>query len=265
MAAATYHQIWWPPHDEPVYLDGHLPRWDEQAGGYVDPGSGDPLPTWGEALDAIGEDDLPAHVVRFGTQVRADGITAGSGHVGRMIGYLTKYLTKSLDSCHEATTDAQRRHVDRLAEALRYEPCSPTCSNWLRFGVQPRNARPGLAPGRCRGKAHKRATLGFGGRRVLVSRCWSGKSLDDHRADRRAWVAARLASLGRNLPDPAGSVWMPARPGEAGVPRREYLIMRAIADRARWRSELAAYDPPSEEPGTRVVVGRMPGAVGEAA
>jgi len=50
---------------------------------------------------------------------------------------------------------AQRAHADRLAEALRYEPCSPACANWLRFGIQPKNARPGLIPGACKGKAHR--------------------------------------------------------------------------------------------------------------
>jgi hypothetical protein len=75
----------------------------------------------------------------------------------------------------------------RLAEALRYEPCSPRCANWLRYGIQPKNARPGLVPGACKGKAHRREYLGYPGRRVLVSRKWSGKTLADHRADRKTW------------------------------------------------------------------------------
>jgi len=102
VAAATYHQVWWPPTDQPVYMpDGPtLPAWDEQAGGYVDPTTGAELLSWEEALDAIGPDDEPAHVVRFGPQIRADGVTANSATAGRLIGYLTKYLTKSLDGCH---------------------------------------------------------------------------------------------------------------------------------------------------------------------
>ncbi|HUK68946.1 MAG TPA: replication initiator [Streptosporangiaceae bacterium] len=66
-----------------------------------------------------------------------------------MRGYLTKYLTKQVADCHLPETDAQRAHADRLAEALRYEPCSPTCANWLRYGIQPKNPRPGLVPGAC--------------------------------------------------------------------------------------------------------------------
>src|SRR5690606_303845 len=43
--AGTYHQVWWPSFDEPVYVE-ELPVWDVQAGGYVDPTSGELLPTW---------------------------------------------------------------------------------------------------------------------------------------------------------------------------------------------------------------------------
>jgi hypothetical protein len=34
----------------------------------------------------------------------------------------------------------------------------------------------------------------YGGRRVLVSRKWSGKTLADHKADRRAWTSATRAT-----------------------------------------------------------------------
>jgi len=264
VAAATYHQVWWPATDRPVYTpDGPgLPVWDEQAGGYLDPTTGADLASWDEALDAIGPDDEPAHVVRFGPQIRADGVTANSDTAGRLIGYLTKYLAKALDTCHTIDTDRQRAHVDRLAAALRYEPCSPSCANWLLHGIAPKNARPGLVPGRCKGKAHKRETLGFGGRRVLVSRKWSGKTLTDHKADRVAFVREQLQALGRQ-PD-AGSpaeqtagddtdstdlprvVWELVRPGDLDAPRRAHLILHAIANRQRWRAQLG---PPAEAAG----------------
>ncbi|WP_242606220.1 replication initiator [Protofrankia symbiont of Coriaria ruscifolia] len=246
VAAATYHQVWWPSCDRPVYSPDRLPVWDDQDGGYRDPDTGVLLSTWDEALDAIGEDVEPAHVVRFGVQVRADGVTANNSNTGRLIGYLTKYLTKSLDTCHAVDTDAQRNHVDRLADALRYEPCSPGCANWLLYGVQPKNPRAGLVPGRCRGKAHRRETLGFGGRRVLVSRKWSGKTLADHREDRKTWVRQQLAVLGHpgdsdtvsGTPDQV--VWQLLRPGDPATPRREHLLLRAVADRHRWRAQLDA-------------------------
>src|SRR5690606_22104328 len=80
VVAATYHQLWWPPHDEPIYTGDHLPLWDEPTGGYCDPTSGVPLPTWDEALDQLDAepDAEPAHVVRFGRQLDMQGIIAGS-------------------------------------------------------------------------------------------------------------------------------------------------------------------------------------------
>ncbi|MQA17717.1 MAG: replication initiation protein, partial [Pseudonocardiaceae bacterium] len=48
VARATYHQVWWPSFDQPVYTGSVLPTWDERQGGYVDPYSGQPLRTWDE-------------------------------------------------------------------------------------------------------------------------------------------------------------------------------------------------------------------------
>ncbi|MFD1072670.1 replication initiator [Longispora fulva] len=69
-------------------------------------------------------------------------------------------------------------------------------AEWLLYGIAPKNAGPTLRPGHCRGKVHQRQTLGFTGRRVLISRQWSNKTLTDHRDDNRAWVRALL-----ELPD----------------------------------------------------------------
>jgi len=107
--------------------------------------------------------------------------SAGLKDAARCIGYLTKHL----GDCHQAETPAQQAHVDRMADALTSEPCSPTCANWLLYGIEPRNPRPGLTPGHRKGKAHRREHLGYAGRRVLVSRKWSGKTLADHRGDRK--------------------------------------------------------------------------------
>ena len=147
--AATYHQVWWPDTSTVKYAEGdELPVWDEGTGHYFDPATGEVLPSWDQALDEL--DDEPHHVARFGEQFKADGVLAGSKDAARCIGYLTKYLTKQVADCHHLETDAQRAHAARLAEALRFQPCSPTCANWLRYGIRPKNARPGLVPGRCR-------------------------------------------------------------------------------------------------------------------
>jgi hypothetical protein len=76
--AATYHQIWWPSTETVKYDGGHLPVWDEHTGTYLDLGTGEILPTWDEALDAIGDGDEPRHVARFGPRFDAQGVLAGS-------------------------------------------------------------------------------------------------------------------------------------------------------------------------------------------
>ena len=234
--AATYHQVWWP--DTGVkYRDGdQLPVWHDQVGGYVDPATGEVLPTWDEALDAISAYDLPWHVARFGDRFDAQGVLAGSPDAARCIGYLTKYLTKQVGGCHQATTSAQQDHAARLAEALRYQPCSPRCANWLRYGIQPKNARPGLAPGRCKGKAHDADHLGYAGRRVLVSRKWSGKTLADHRADRKEWL---LRTLGVSATDPAQYAWEPVAPSDPDHMEHARRMLHVVADRLRWQTALA--------------------------
>jgi integrase len=166
VAAATYHQVWWPAVDQVAYHGDRLPEWDEQARTYVDPGTRAPLPTWDEALDQVDADDQaePVHVARFGEQLDIKGVLGGTPEADKLIGYLTKYLTKSVDACHVPDTDRQLAHLERFWSELRYTPCSPRCANWLRYGVQPKKARPGQRPGHCKARVHQRPTLGMGGR-----------------------------------------------------------------------------------------------------
>jgi hypothetical protein len=233
--AATYHQVWWPATEEVRFAGDVLPMWDEDSGNYVDPTSGEVLQTWDDALDEIGPADQPRHVARFGPRFDAQGVLAGSKDANRCIGYLTKYLTKQVAECHVPETAAQQAHADRLAKALRYEPCSPTCANWLRFGIQPKNSRPGLIPGACKGKAHRPEHCGYAGRRVLVSRKWSGKTLADHRADRKAWL---VQTLGLEVPDPARYTWAQVTPSDPDYLPPEQRLLHVVADRARWKAAL---------------------------
>jgi hypothetical protein len=107
VAAATYHQVWWPPADRPCYDPQHPPRWDETAGGFVDPDTGGLLPSWGQALDALdaNPDARPVHVARFGVQIHAQGVLAGTPDAERCVGYITKYdsaaelVTRRRDRC----------------------------------------------------------------------------------------------------------------------------------------------------------------------
>ena len=232
---ATYHQVWWPPTSRVKHDDGDLPVWHEASGSYLDPATGEFLPTWDQALDAIGDHDQPLHVARFGERFDAQGVLAGSKDAARCIGYLTKYLTKHVANCHQAHTGAQQAHAERLADALRYEPCSPTCANWLRYGIQPKNCREGMRPGWCKGKAHRREYLGYAGRRVLISRKWSGKTLADHRADRKAWL---LQTLGIPKADPARYTWEPVTPGDPDHMSRARRLLHLIAERIQWMAAL---------------------------
>jgi hypothetical protein len=233
--AATYHQVWWPSTDVVRFEGAERPVWDENTAAYLDPATGEVLPTWDQALDAIGDQDEPLHVARFGDRFDAQGVLAGSKDANRCIGYVTKYLTKNVAECHHAETDAQVLHADRLADALRYEPCSPTCANWLRYGIQPKNPKQGLRPGACKGKAHRREYLGYAGRRVLVSRKWSGKTLSDHRADRKNWLTQML-----DLPatEPARYAWEPVNPGDHDHMPVARRLLHVVADRIRWQQAL---------------------------
>jgi hypothetical protein len=261
---ATYHQVWWPHAAVVRYApDDVQPVWDGDAGGYVDPHSGQALPTWEQALNTL-DTDLdtdpgrgPEHVVRFGDQVNMQGVLAGTPLADKLIGYLSKYLTKSVAECHRATTDTAVEHQRRLWQELRYTPCSPRCVNWLAYGVQPKDARQAMSAGYCRAKVHQLDTLGLGGRRVLVSRQWSGKTLADHRYDQRAWVRALLkntlniddelddttraqVTAAREGGSPAPIAWELARPGDPDVPDLSRRLLRAISTSIRHREAIAA-------------------------
>lgn len=244
VVAATYLQLWWPSFDWPVYVH-RIPVWDGE--GYVDGDTGEVLPTWDQALDRLAADPdaKPAHVMRFGRQVDMAGIIAPSEDADRAVRYLTKYLTKAVADTHtdpDSEPDpAIEANADRLYDELRYLPCSERCANWLRYGVQPDQAGPGLAPGRCASKAHDREHLGLGGRRVLVSRQWSGKRLAEHKADRATVVREALLVAGIVAPETErlaaavtladGSprfVWTDTRPDARTYAR---VLLASIAER----------------------------------
>jgi hypothetical protein len=243
ITAATYHQVWWPAHDQVAYTDERLPVWDTRAKAFTDPDTGRPLPTFDQACGDLIE---PSHVVRFGAQVHVKGILGGTEEAGRHVGYLTKYLTKSVGQAaglDEHATDAHRDHAHRLHAELSITPCSPRCAVWLLYGVQPQGARHSMTPGRCRGKAHKPEHLGIAGRRVLVSRKWSNKTLDDHRAERGAFVRQLLQAAGiqpAHGPDDGPYQWERPAPTDPDIPPGPVLLLRAVAERQRWKAEYAA-------------------------
>jgi hypothetical protein len=54
------HQVWWPDTSTVKYDGDELPVWDEGNGNYLDPATGEVLPSWDQALDELG--DEPHHV-----------------------------------------------------------------------------------------------------------------------------------------------------------------------------------------------------------
>src|SRR6185437_12900405 len=67
----------------------------------------------------------------------------------------------------------------------------------LRHPAQERPARPD--PGSVQGQGPRCRSPWLRGRRVLVSRKWSGKTLADHRADRKAWLLGTEPRFVRRL------------------------------------------------------------------
>ena len=112
------------------------------------------------------------------------------------------------------------------------------------LALAPGAAHGRLQAGRRKGKVHQRATLGIGGRRILVSRDWSGKTLADHRADARAWVRNLLGvSTGADDADPgqpATYAWELARPDDPDIPPLQHRLLRALSQRAQWKAALLA-------------------------
>lgn len=257
VATATYQQVWWPPFVDVIHDQEYLPEWHEDLG-YVDIESGTPLPTWDQALDELDTDphEPAAHTLRLGRQLDIQGIIAEENDADRRVAYLTKYLAKSFGDAfgdQDELSARQHAHRDRLQRELRWLPCSSRCANWLRYGVQPEAATAGLVPGHCTGKAHDHLHLGCGGRRVLVSRKWTGKTLTDHRGDRAEVVRQTLLAAGVESPEIDRMATHVVR--DDGAPRFQWrtwnaheaspvvyraVLTRSIVERLRWQREYEA-------------------------
>lgn len=83
--------------------------------------------------------------------------------------------------------------------------------------------------------------LGLGGRRVLVSRQWSGKTLADHRADNHTWVRTLLGNQttsDNQDTDPRRYTWELAKPGDPDLPPLGHRLLRTISERIQQRVQL---------------------------
>lgn len=239
VTAATFRNIWWPHFDTPVYSDTNMPVWDYAAGTFVDPRTRKPLTYWDDALAVMDTvDDLePAHTLKFGGQSKAVQILGGSEEMHTKVRYLTKYLTKSIGEVLETDSTRVAVHYDRLHAELQQTPCSDRCAVWLRYGIVPKGANEKTQPGKCKGNAHRRDTLGLPGRRCLNSGKWSGKTVPDHKADRLDFVRQELARVGILTPDTSHLRITPVGPGDKDAPPRSHLVMALVAARINQRAQ----------------------------
>ena len=110
-----------------------------------------------------------------------------------------------------------------------------------------------MVPGSCPAKAHDEFHLGCGGRRVLVSRLWTGKTLQLHRADRAEVVRQVLLAAGIEAPEidrlsvqakcadgTQRFEWRVFDPLDSTVPIYRQVMTRAISERMRWKAEYEA-------------------------
>ena len=117
-------------------------------------------------------------------------------------------------------------------------------------------------PGWCGSKAHDRENLGLGGRRVLVSRQWSGKTLAEHSADRATVVREALAAAGivapeadrlaadRTLPDGTPRfVWTDTDPDDTTYVA---VIAASLRQARAWRTQYAGTPRPVAARATRL-------------
>jgi hypothetical protein len=80
-----------------------------------------------DSYGKVGEDGTPTDPAGYDYQRAARDAIHFPALFDRLIQNLRRYLGYDVQYCHQASTDAQLAHAARLAEALRYEPCSPSC------------------------------------------------------------------------------------------------------------------------------------------
>ena len=222
-------------HPAVKYCGDQQPVWDEATGTYLDPATGEVLPAWDQALDAIGADDEPWHVARFGDRFDAQGVLSGSKDAGRCIGYLTKYLTKQVADCHQAQTDAQRVHAGKAGRGAAIAAVLAAVRELAPLRHPAKNARPGLVPAAARARPTMPITSATPG-----AGSWSPAS-----GPARPWPTT--APTGESGCRPRSVFRQPTRPSTPGNPshptdpdhmEHTRRLLHAVADRARWQAAL---------------------------
>ena len=211
---------------------------------YVDPDTGAPAPTWEQALDEIDDDPTPPRRTSSASARRSTSRASSPAPTAdKALRYLAKYLTKAVGEMPR-TRHRRRRRARRPPRrgaalgALLASPARTGCST----ASHPRTrSRAWSRPLPRQGPRARH--LGYGGRRCLVSRKWSGKNLNDHRDDRRAHVLKRPRRLGATAehdtddPDLTRYAWQLIGPNDPDQPDRLELLLRSIHQRRRWREQ----------------------------
>jgi hypothetical protein len=105
----------------------------------------------------------------------------------------------------------QHAYAGHLADALRYEPCSPTCANWLRYGITPKNPREACVPD---GVPATPTAANTSAKPDAAS--WSpadgpARPSPTTAPTAKPWL---MSTLGITEPDPSRYTWEPVTPGD---------------------------------------------------
>ena len=231
--AATYHQVWWPDTSTVRYHDDELPVWHEASGNYLDPATGEVLPTWDEALDAIGAEDEPQHVARFGAAVRRPGRhrrVPRRQPVHRLPDQVPDQARRRLPPGHDTTpsTSTPTGWPTRCGTSRARRPARTGCAT----ASSPRTPGRACGPGTARARptaANTSATPG--------AASWSPASGRARRwpitaPTARTWL---METLGLPATDPARYTWEPVTPGDLDHMPTAQRLLHVVADRKRWQ------------------------------
>ena len=234
--AATYHQVWWPDPPRSSTATGRAARVGRASRRLPRPGHRGSAADLGRGAGchqrrgrAVACGPVRGPVRRPGRARRIQ----GRQPVHRLPDQVPHQAGRRLPPGQTPTRSTTTRHgwPMRCGTSRARRGARTGCGT----ASSPRTPVLAWSPGRCKGKAHDADHLGYAGRRVLVSRKWSGKTLADHRADRKDWL---LRTLGVSATDPARYAWEPVAPSDPDHMDHARRLLHAVADRARWQAAL---------------------------
>jgi hypothetical protein len=140
-------------------------------------------------------------------------------------------------SCRVDRPVIRRHDPKRVRHPHKHQAnCTPRPPLTWRCPAQPRAGRRGdHRPRRHHGSIPREQPRCAAELRVLTSRKWSGKTLADHRADRKAWL---IETLGLEPPDPARYTWEQVAPSDPDSLPPDRRLLHVVADRAQWQATL---------------------------